>query len=198
MVTRLLAIRSSVRKSGGLVAVAIVVTGILAYQFLVPRGQPEDNPHPQQRRVISGLFPYDQGWELRIETSYYTRNPACRRTAKAFGIFPQAEVTRTAWRYLPVTREAGNRYRFEFFDDAVLPGDCDWQLKFINYVIAKDGKEIQGGAIMGLGTFNVIRYRCKEVRIRTLSGIACGVGTERLNEPGISGQQIDFLFERTD
>lgn len=83
---------------------------------------PMDNPQPQKKVAVQGVFPYDRGLELRIEASYYSSNPICRETARAFFIFPQAEVSREAWRQIPLVREDGNRYRFDFYEDAIHPG----------------------------------------------------------------------------
>lgn len=161
--------------------------------YLVTR--PVDNPQPQKKLLVQGSFPYDKDWELRIEASYYSRNPTCRQTARAFFIFPQAEVTREAWRTVPVVREGGSRYRFEFFGDAVLPGFCDWDLRFVNYIISKDGKEIQGGAILGFPSrFNVIRYGCSNVR-GDPNRYACLEGDNRWKDPARTDHQIDFIWE---
>jgi hypothetical protein len=174
--------------------VAIFLLAVLVHDLTARSDRPEDNPQPQQRRFVQGSFPYDRGWDLRIEVSYYTHDPACRRTARAFGIFPQAEVTRQAWRTIPVVREGGNRYRFEFYDDAVLPGHCDWRLKFVNYVISQDGKEMQGGAILGFpGRFNVIQSKCKSSVLGRPNGVVC-LDSGR-NEPGRNDYQIDFVWE---
>jgi hypothetical protein len=179
-----------------LAGIAVLLVAILIHDLAARSDRPEDNPQPRQRRLVQGSFPYDRGWELRIETSHYSRNPACRKTAKAFFLFPQAEVTRQAWRTLPVMRDGGNRYRFEFFDDAILPGECDWQLKFVNYVIVKDGKDIQGGAMLGFLRFNVIRYGCANVRGET-ERFACLQDDNRRNDPTRTDQQIDFIWEET-
>lgn len=173
-------------------AVAFLLAALLHY--LVTR--PVDNPQPQKKLLVQGSFPYDQGWDLRIEASYYSRNPTCRQTARAFFIFPQAEVAREAWRTVPVVREVGDRYRFEFHEDAMLPGFCDWQLQFVFYRIYKEGKKVQGGAILGFpGRFNVIRYGCSNVTMRNLSGVACYEGDNRWKDPARADHQIDFIWE---
>lgn len=162
--------------------------------YLVTR--PEDNPQPKKKLLVQGSFPYEKGWDLRIKASYYSRNPTCRQTARAFFIFPQAEVTREAWRTVPVVREENNRYRFEFHEDALLPGFCDWQLQFVHYVVTKNGKEIQGGAILGFpGRYNVIRYGCSTVTMRNLSGVACYEGDDHWKHPTKTDYQIDFVWE---
>lgn len=176
--------------------IGVLLVVILIHDLTAMSGRPQDNPQPMQRRLVQGSFPYDLGWDLRIEVSYYTRDPACKRTARAFGVFKQAEVTREAWRTLPVVRDGGNRYHFEFFDDAILPGECDWHVQFVHYAIMKDGKKVQGGAILGFpGRFNVIRHKCNSVSLGTLSGVACASGTERRNDPAKTDYQIDYIWE---
>ena len=161
--------------------------------YLVTR--PVDNQQPQQKLIVQGKFPYDKGWELRIEASYYSRSVNCRQTARAFFIFPQAEVASEVWRTIPVVREVGNRYHFEFYEDAMLPGFCDWRLRFVNYIITKNGKEIQGGAILGFpGRFNVIRYGCLNVR-GDPNRYACLERDKHWIAPAIPSHQIDFIWE---
>lgn len=195
--------RSWVMRHKLLTLVGVFLLAALAH-YLVTR--PVDNPQPQKKLVVQGSFPYDREWELRIEASYYSRNPTCRQTARAFFIFPQTDVTREAWRTVPVVREAGNRYRFEFYEDTVLPGFCDWQLRFVNYVITKNRKEIQGGAILGVpGRFNVIRYGCSNLTStyyrspdRTPvheTGVTCYEGDNHWKDPARTDHQIDFIWE---
>lgn len=173
---------------------ALILLAVLATELFARADRLEDNPAPKQRRLVQGSFPYDRGWDLRIEVSYYTHDPACRRTARAFGVFKQAEVTRQAWRTIPVVRDGGSRYHFEFFDDAVLPGSCDWRLQFAFYRILKDGERIQGGAILGFpGRFNVIQSRCKSSVLGRPNGVVC-LDSGR-NEPARNDYQIDFIWE---
>ena len=70
---------------------ALVVAAAMLH-YLVTR--PVDNPQPQKKQIVQGSFPYEKGWELRIEASYYKvlHNPTCRQTAR-FLHFPQAEVS---------------------------------------------------------------------------------------------------------
>ena len=170
---------------------------------------PMDNPQPQKKVAVQGVFPYDRGLELRIEASYYSSNPICRETARAFFIFPQAEVSREAWRQIPLVREDGNRYRFDFYEDAIHPGFCDWKLRFVNYQIFEKGAEVQGGAILGFpGRYNVIRYECGKV-ISTYYkapdrtpvkrvGIACLERDNHWHDPSRSVSQIDFVWDPID
>jgi hypothetical protein len=179
-----------------------VLAGLVHY--LVTR--PVDNPQPQRKQIVQGSFPYDKGWELRIEASYYSNNPTCKQTARAFFFFPQAEVSREAWRTIPVVREDGNRYRFEFYEDAIQPGFCDWKLQFVYYRVFSNGEKVQGGAILGFpGSYNVIRYGCVNIK-RTYYkapdrtpvdevGVACLERDNHWKDAARTDNQIDFVWE---
>ena len=195
--------RSWVMRHKLLTLVAIFLLAALAH-YLVTR--PMDNPKPQKRLLVQGSFPYDRGWDLKIEASYYSRNPTCKQTARAFFLFPQSEVSREAWRTVPVVRQQGNRYRFEFFEDAVLQGFCDWQLRFLNYSIFHDGREIQGEAILGFPSRDDrIRYDCKSVSSTYFkapdrtpvieTGVVCRDRDRHQKDPARSDYQIDFVWE---
>lgn len=172
--------------------VAVFLVAALVH-YLVTR--PVDNPQPQKKLVVQGSFPYDRGLELRVEATYYSESVNCRQTARAFFIFPQAEVSREAWRTVPVVREDGNRYRFEFYEDAMLPGFCDWRLRFVFYRIYKEGKKVQGGAILGFPShYNVIRYGCSNVR-GDPNRYACLEGDNHWKDPARTDHQIDFIWE---
>lgn len=186
-----------------LVVIGVFVSLGFAHYLLT---RPTDNPQPQKKIVVRGSFPYDRGWDLRIEASYYSKNPTCKQTARAFFIFPQAEVSREAWRTIPVIREGDSRYRFEFFEDAVSPGFCEWSMRFVNYRIYSAGKEIQGGAILGFpGRFNVIRYGCSNITSTYFrspdrtpiaeTGVACYEGDNHWKDPSQSDALIDFIWE---
>lgn len=179
-----------------IVAVGIVLSLGFGH-YLVMRSV--DNPNPQKKVVVRGSFPYDRGWDLRIDISYYTKNPTCKQTANAFFIFPQAEVARGAWRSAEVTREGDNQYRFEFYEDALSPGFCEWALRFVNYRIYSDGKEIQGGAMLGFpSNFNTIRYTCSGVKMPRTNEtkVACFEGNDRRRNELQSDNLIDFIWER--
>jgi hypothetical protein len=187
-----------------LIAFAAIFLLAALVHYLVTR--PTDNPQPQKKIMVRGSFPYQRGWDLRIEASYYSKNPTCKQTARAFLIFPQAEVSREAWRTIPVIREGDSRYRFEFFEDAVSPGFCEWSLRFVNYRIYSAGKEVQGGAILGFpGRFNVIRYGCSNITSTfyrspnrtpiTETGVACYEGDNHWKDPSQSDAFIDFIWE---
>jgi hypothetical protein len=179
-----------------------VLAGLVHY--LVTR--PVDNPQPQKKQIVQGVFPYDKGWELRIEASYYSNNPTCKQTARAFFIFPQAEVSREAWRTIPVVREEGNRYRFEFYEDAIDPGFCDWRLQFVYYRIFSNGAKIQGGAILRFpSSYNVIRYDCVNVKSTYYKapdrtpveqvGVACLERDNHWKDSARTDNQIDFVWK---
>ena len=165
-----------------------------------------DNPAPTKKRIVHGEFPYDRGLELRIEASYYSKNPTCQLTAFVFLIVPQATVSREGWRTILLVRDGGNRFRFEFFEDAVLPGFCEWDLKFVYYRIFKDGKRVQGEAILGFpGPFNVFRYRCENFSMPWTRAdgtrvdekrVVCNPGDSRRYEPKNTDHQIDFIWEQ--
>lgn len=67
-----------------LVVIGVFVSLGFAHYLLT---RPTDNPQPQKKIVVRGSFPYDRGWDLRIEASYYSKNPTCKQTARAFFIF---------------------------------------------------------------------------------------------------------------
>lgn len=176
-----------------LLSLAAVFLLAAMVHYLITR--PVDNPQPQQKLVVRGSFPYDKGLELRVEAAYYSESVNCRQTARAFFIFPQAEVASEAWRTVPVLREGGNRYRFEFYQDAVLPGFCDWRLQFVFYRIYREGNKVQGGAILGFpGRYNVIQYGCSNVR-GDPNRYACLEGDNHWKDPARKDHQIDFIWE---
>lgn len=178
-----------------LVAIGVFVSLGFAHYLLT---RPTDNPQPQKKIVVRGSFPYDRRWDLRIETSYYSKNPTCRQTARAFFIFPQAEVSREAWRTIPVIQEGGDRYRFEFYEDALYPGFCEWTLRFVNYRIDSERKEIQGGAMLGFpSTFNTIRYSCSGVKMPRTNEIkvACYEGNDHWQDASRQDSLVNFIWE---
>lgn len=73
------------------------------------------NPNPVKKVVMRGEFPFDRGWELRIQQSFYTRNPLCKRMARVFFIIPQAEASGEVWAPSIVPpRLTGNRYEASY------------------------------------------------------------------------------------
>lgn len=189
--------RSWVMRHKLLTLAGLFLLAALAHYFVT---RPVDNPQPQKKLVVQGSFPYDKGLELRVEATYYSESVNCRQTARAFFIFPQAEVAREAWRTVPVLREGGNRYRFEFYEDAVLPGFCDWRLQFVFYRIYKEDKKVQGGAILGFpGRFNVILYGCSNVEMPNgdRSLVACYEGDDHWKDSTRNDNQIDFVWEES-
>ena len=177
-----------------LVAIGVFVSLGFAHFWLT---RPTDNPQPHKKIVVRGSFPYDRGWDLRIEASYYSKNPTCKQTARAFFIFPQAEVSREARRTIPVTREGGDGYRFEFYEDAISLGFCEWTLRFVNFRVLSKGKEIDGSTILGFPRpFNTFRYSCSMSSIRRdVGGVTCYEGDNRWNDPSRQDVLIDFLWE---
>lgn len=176
------------------VAIGILVSLGFGHYWLT---LPSDNPLPQKKIVVRGSFPYDRGWDLRMAASYYSKNPTCRQTARAFFFFPQAEVSREGWRTIPVIREGGDRYRFEFHEDSISPGFCDWTFRFVNFSIIHNGKEIDGSAILGFPRpFNTFRFSCSMSTIRRdVGGVTCYEGDNRWNDPSHQYVLIDFLWE---
>ena len=107
---------------------------------------------------------------------------------------------------IPVVRDGDSRYRFEFYEDAVLPGVCDWRLQFLFYRIYNLGKRIQGGAILGLpGRFNVIHYTCSNTTSTyfkspdrtpvTETGVTCYEGDNHWKDTARTDHLIDFVWE---
>lgn len=185
---------------------SVVVVFLLAALVHYLSVRPIDNPQPKKSMFVQGSFPYDKGWDLKIMLSYYSRNPTCRQTARVFFLFPQAEVSRQAWRTVPVIRQEGNRYRFEFYEDALRPGVCDWQLRFVNYVITQGGREIMSKGILGFPShYNTIRYSCTNsssiyykapdrtpvMEIKPF----CHEGDNRWKIAEKTDYQIDFIWE---
>lgn len=176
---------------------AVLVALGLGHYWLV---HPADNPRPEKKLTVRGSFPYDKGWDLAIDVSYYSKNPICKQTARAFFIFPQAEEARGAWRSLPVIREGDKQYRFDFFEDAVLPGFCEWTLRFVNYTIYEKGREIQGGAILGFpGRYNTIRYHCTGVKMPRTNEIrvGCFEGNDHWKDESRQDHMVDFVWEES-
>ncbi|MES2771294.1 MAG: hypothetical protein V4623_04845 [Pseudomonadota bacterium] len=97
---------------------------------------PNINAHPQQKVVIEGSFPFGLGFDLILQPSYGSKNPSCKRTARAFLIFPMREVNRRMVLPFSVQRLGNDRYRAEYFLDYVAPGFCDWQNTGLGYRIA--------------------------------------------------------------
>lgn len=167
---------------------------------------PHVNPHPQKKVVVHGLFPYDRGWDLKINSGFYARNERCRHTARAFGIFPAANVAPEVSVEIPVTREGGNRFSFTYYEDYFEPGYCEWTQRFVSTRKFMDGKWEHGNdAILGLNRqFNQINYQCHYVEVDFLSpprkerSVVCGVDPERPNQwaSRIADNEVNFTWQK--
>lgn len=143
-----------------LISLALLAVGIFAVRHWMYT--PHINPHPQEKVVVRGSFPYDQGWDLKINTSFYSSNPECQVAARAFFFFKAADVSRKVFADIPVTREGGNRYSFIFYEDYFAPGHCQWKQGFVGSKQWVKGQWWGGENINGLnqGKYNVINYEC--------------------------------------
>lgn len=142
---------------------------------------PQVNPHPKQKVVVRGVFPYDKGWDLKITTSFYSSNPDCQIAATAFFFFKAADVSREVFVEIPVTREAGNRYSFTYYEDYFSPGYCKWAQRFVYSQQFVNERFWGRGAILGLNReYNVINYECSWTNMLT---------------PGVSKNAREMLFK---
>lgn len=185
---------------GLLAMVALIIFG---YRWVM---SPVVNASPTKKVVVRGVFPYDRGWDLRIRTSFYTTNPTCKVTARAFFIFPMADVSREVSVDIPVNREGGNQYSFTYYEDHLQPGFCEWKQGFVFSQLFQDGKWRAGNsAILGLnGRFNLITYDCHYINLMTPGlgkdarerSIVCGEHKEMPNrhEPKIAGNEVNFVW----
>jgi hypothetical protein len=164
------------------------------------------NPNPQQKVVVRGTFPYDQGWDLKITTSFYSSNPECKVAARAFFLFKAADVSRKVFVDIPVTREGGNRYSFTYYEDYFTPGYCKWKQGFIGSEQLVKGRWWSGRSINGLnqGKYNVINYECSWMSM-LLPGISetaremmfnCfdHLGKNNRRDPLVKDNQLNFNF----
>ena len=143
-----------------LIGLALLAVGTYTVRHLM--FTPVINPNPQQKVVVRGSFPYDQGWDLRITTSFYSSNPDCKVAATAFFFFKAADVSREVFVDIPVTREGDNRYSFTYYRDHFTPGHCKWKLRFAYSEQLVKGEFWGRKAIRGLRSEqNVINYECK-------------------------------------
>lgn len=178
----------------GLVTLLAVLYG--GYRWAVT---PHVNPNPTKKVVVHGQFPYDRGWDLQIKTSFYTKNPRCDVTARAFLIFRMADVSREAWVEIPVAREGGNSYSFTYYEDYFQPGFCEWDQRFVYSHLFQD-KEWQHGnsAILGLNRqYNQINYEC-----HYLDKLTPGMGKNTREKSVVCGDDNEkphnFNLRRTD
>lgn len=160
---------------GPLVIVALIILG---HRWVMA---PIVNTNPTKKVVVRGVFPYDRAWDLRIKTSFYTENPTCKVTARAFFLFPMADVSREVWVDIPLIREGGNRYSFTYYEDHVQTGFCNWKQRFVYSQLFQDGKWQSGAsAILGLnGRYNKINYDCHYIDLMT-PGLGKGTREKRV------------------
>jgi hypothetical protein len=112
------------------VLLAAIVCVLYGYSWLMT---PSTNPNPREKILIRGVFPFDQGLELKFQEGYHTRNPICEYTARVFFFFPQAKVSREiGLPLISVRRIADTKYETEIFRDRLSPGFCDWTLRFVH------------------------------------------------------------------
>jgi len=188
----------------GLVGVLVVSAVYAGYRWAV---MPRLNPHPVKKVVVRGVFPFDRGWDLQPRMSFYTRNANCKKTARIFFIYPVADVAREEWVDIPLVRKGGNRYIFTYYEDHFLPGQCDWELRFVYTHLFQDGQWAHGSdAIMGLNRqFNEINYECHYMNVLTPGRgkdareihIVCGGDKDkphRLN-PQLTGNEVNFIWK---
>lgn len=185
-----------------LVVLATLITLYGSYRWTVT---PHINPNPTKKVVVRGQFPYDRGWDLQIKTSFYTKNPQCDVMARAFSLFPMAQVAREVWADIPVIREGGNRYSFIYYEDYFLPGYCLWEQRFVYSRKYLDGEWEHGNtAISGLNSqHNQVNVECTrednlvpgrgiEVRRKV---VVCfdHLGRNNRFHPQIEGKELNFL-----
>lgn len=188
-----------------IIALGLLLTMIVLYVGYRWMVTPRINPHPTKKVVVHGLFPFDRSWDMQIKTSYYTKNPQCEVTAKAFLLFPMAQVAQEMWVDIPVIREGGNRYSFTYYEDYFLPGYCMWEQRFVYSRKFLDGEWEHGNtAISGLNSQNnQINYECtlednlvpgrgSEARRKV---VVCfdHLGRNNRFHPQIEGKELNFL-----
>lgn len=168
---------------------------------------PHWKPNPTKKVVVRGVFPYDRGWDLRVHTSFYTNNPTCKVTARAFFIFPIADVSRETRLEIPVTREDGGRYSFTYYEDYFQPGFCDWEQGFVTVQQFQDGHWQPGSsAILGLNhQFNLINYECHYINLLAPGlgkdarekSVVCGENKERPSQrsPLVADNEVNFTWK---
>lgn len=179
-----------------MVVVAICLLGAMFYGFswlMIP----QVNPNPTKKIVVSGTFPYEMGWELRIDREFYSKNPICKQTALIFLVIPVAEVSREKVLPVNVSRLEGMQYETSYYEDHFLPGLCDWTAGFAYYRIYSNEKLLHGGAILGFpNRFNKIDYGCSNITMPRTgeTGVACYEGNNRSFDPSLSSGKVNFRW----
>jgi hypothetical protein len=165
---------------------------------------PSLNPAPKKAVTVSGEFPYSLGWDLRIQQEFHSTTPLCEIAERVFLVVPVAEVPRVHRMWIPVAREGEGRYRFVYYEDQLLPGVCQWELRFTSFRIFKEAEYLQGGAILGLNKqSNRINYTCRFVDLPTPGstrgaserGVACYEGNNRSYDSQYAGNEVNFNWK---
>lgn len=178
-----------------LIAVGVLAAGLLAIQQWQVR--PHVNPNPVKRVVVRGVFPYAQGWELRLRQDFFTSNPECKRSARLFFVIPMAIVAREVQIPVAVKRIDDEHYEAEYFEDHYLSGHCEWTAGFL-YADPVRGKEnMYGGAILGFPKkYNKIDYRCHALTANAATGpvvyASCFEGDNRSFDPARKIGEVNF------
>lgn len=183
-------------RSSVLAVLVLVPSSLYGYLWLM---SPRINPDPQKRITQRGVFPFDRGWDLRVQQSFFAQNPTCSQIARVFFLIPQAEVSRE--QILPsiaVTRLAGSLYEVEYFEDHFLPGFCDWTPNFTYYRIYAKGVIVQGGAMLGFPhKYNRINYDCGGMRMPKTNELVttCYEGNNRRFESSRKDAEVNFFWK---
>jgi len=122
---------------------------VVVYAVVLQLAKPSVNPDPKRKIVMSGTFPYDRGFELKLDISFSTANPDCDETLRTLGLFPAAKVRQTWVTDVPVKKIGENRYSAEIAFDHLLPGRCQWTYAGMAYNISS--KEYPSTSNRGLG-----------------------------------------------
>jgi hypothetical protein len=155
--------------------------------------------------VVRGSFPYDQGWDLKITTSFYSSNPECKVAARAFFLFKAADVSREVFVDIPVTREDGNHYSFTYYEDYFKPGYCEWKQRFVYSQQLVKGEFWGRRAILGLNRdYNVINYECwwrsrlrpgiSETARQMMFSCFDHLGKNNRSDPRVKDNELNFNF----
>jgi hypothetical protein len=160
--------------------------------------KPSIKPDPVEKIFVSGTFPFDRGWTLLIEKRFYTDNPTCKHLARVFFFVPVAEVSRELAVPIEVTRHKRNEYSFQYHDDYLAPGFCEWKSGFVAYQISHDGQVLQRGAMIGFPIeTNRIDYVCRPSRRPVTKEVVTVCLDKGAYDKGLASRtgQVNFLWE---
>ena len=178
-----------------LIAVGVLAAGLLAAQHWQVR--PHVNPNPVKRVVVRGVFPYAQGWELRMWQHFYSNNPECKYTGRAFFIFPTAEVPRTADIAVPLKRIDDQRYEAEYFEDYYMPGHCEWGGGALLAEVTTDGSPVARESLMGSNKRKSMDLDCSTYKStiskKTYVRARC-FPTRETNDPAQTVIHVNFRY----